>query len=85
MGLEGMWTGFAASMFHQVAMYMYLIHKTDWRQASKEALKRIKFEAKNGSRSSLRMANDLSAPISRSYSDQSSFASLTSDSGSVDE
>ena len=31
------------------------------------------------------MASDLTTPISRSYSEQSSFASLTSDSGSIDE
>lgn len=35
--------------------------------------------------SSLRMANDLTNPISRSHSEQSSFASLTSDSGSFDD
>ena len=42
MGLKGMWTGYAVCMFHQVSMYIYLIHKTDWTQASNEALKRIK-------------------------------------------
>jgi len=45
----------------------------------------MKFEARSGNRSSLRMASDLTTPISRSYSEQSSFASLTSDSGSIDE
>ena len=66
-------------MCHQISMYLYLIKKTDWKQASKEAIRRMRQEAKSGNRSSLRMASDFSFSISRSFIEQASFSSLSSE------
>ena len=76
-----MWLSFVIGMIHQLTMYLYLIHKTDWRKASYEALKRMKREARGGaSVSSFRMASDLSSfSLSTAQISQASFSSLTSD------
>ena len=61
-------------------MYLYLINNTDWNRASREAIRRVKYQLKSGNISSIRMASDLTMPISRSYADQSGFHSLLSNS-----
>ena len=78
LGISGLWLGFVVGMIHQISMYLYLIHKTNWKRASYEALKRMKSEAKSGNRSHIfRMADDLSNfSFSQSFIDQVSFAGV---------
>ena len=67
LGLKGIWIGFVIGQMHQVLMYIYLIHKTNWRQASYKALKTMKREGRGGAEvssftfRSFRMANDMSS------------------------